>query len=294
MVYKNPFPKDFKATILLSIDNKLLENRAKTKNASTNNKTTRHSAHRSTRFIIPSSPLASPAQKENEKQFFNLLKNLVRPPRGSKTKFPQRPRLKRIPANRSHPTGKYLASRRYRGEGGPPSPLHDTKGSHCVPRDFSLSLSSLFSLLSFFLFYFIFFPPLFFPFLFFPFENVRGNIQRGELPSKSRCVHSLWFHGTQSIMVDNETSGGRKIVIRVVAIGERERERSSSWKTPTRKRGLNLALSRRGAHVESHEEVMLAPWSGHDPLGMVQTKNRGMCAHREKERVKLYVYWKRR
>lgn len=224
MVYKNPFPKDFKATILLSIDNKLLENRAKTKNASTNNKTTRHSAHRSTRFIIPSSPLASPAQKENEKQFFNLLKNLVRPPRGSKTKFPQRPRLKRIPANRSHPTGKYLASRRYRGEGGPPSPLHDTKGSHCVPRDFSLSLSSLFSLLSFFLFYFIFFPPLFFPFLFFPFENVRGNIQRGELPSKSRCVHSLWFHGTQSIMVDNETSGGRKIVIRVVA-REREREK---------------------------------------------------------------------
>lgn len=49
----------------------------------------------------------------------------------------------------------------------------------------------------------------------------------------------------------------------------REREGRSSWKTPTRKRGLNLALSRRGAHVESHEEVMLAPWSGHDPLGMV-------------------------
>lgn len=81
----------------------------------------------------------------------------------------------------------------------------------------------------------------------------------------------------------------------------REREGRSSWKTPTRKRGLNLALSRRGAHVESHEEVMLAPWSGHDPLGMVSrfepgggdwTKNRGM--HREKERVKLYVYWKRR
>lgn len=46
--------------------------------------------------------------------------------------------------------------------------------------------------------------------------------------------------------------------------------------------------------MESHEEVMLAPWSGHDPLGMVQTKNRGMCAYREKERVKLYVYWKRR
>lgn len=54
--------------------------------------------------------------------------------------------------------------------------------------------------------------------------------------------------------------------------------------------------------MESHEEVMLAPWSGHDPLGMVSrfepgggggwTKNRGM--HREKERVKLYVYWKRR
>lgn len=41
--------------------------------------------------------------------------------------------------------------------------------------------------------------------------------------------------------------------------------------------------------MESHEEVMLAPWSGHDPLGMVQTKNRGMCAHREKERVKLYT-----
>lgn len=293
MVYKNPFPKDFKATILLSIDNKLLENRAKTKNASTNNKTTRHSAHRSTRFIIPFSPLASPAQKENEKQFFNLLKNLVRPPRGSKTKFPQRPRLKRIPANRSHPTGKYLASRRYRGEGGL-HPHYTTQRAAIVSPVISLSLLSLFSLLSFFLFYFIFFPPLFFPFLFFPFENVRGNIQRGELPSKSRCVHSLWFHGTQSIMVDNETSGGRKIVIRVVAIGERERERSSSWKTPTRKRGLNLALSRRGAHVESHEEVMLAPWSGHDPLGMVQTKNRGMCAHREKERVKLYVYWKRR
>lgn len=166
MVYKNPFPKDFKATILLSIDNKLLENRAKTKNASTNNKTTRHSAHRSTRFIIPSSSLASPAQKENEKQFFNLLKNLVRPPRGSKTKFPQRPRLKRIPANRSHPTGKYLASRRYRGEGGPPSPLHDTKGSHCVPRDFSLSLVSFFpSLIFFILFYF--FPPSFFSISFF-------------------------------------------------------------------------------------------------------------------------------
>lgn len=37
-------------------------------------------------------------------------------------------------------------------------------------------------------------------------------------------MHSLWFHGTQSIMVDNETSGERKIVIRVVAIEERERD----------------------------------------------------------------------
>lgn len=214
MVYKNPFPKDFKATILLSIDNKLLENRAKTKNASTNNKTTRHSAHRSTRFIIPSSSLASPAQKENEKQFFNLLKNLVRPPRGSKTKFPQRPRLKRIPANRSHPTGKYLASRRYRGEGGPPSPLHDTKGSHCVPRDFSLSLVSFFpSLIFFILFYF--FPPSFFSISFFFHSKMFAATSNGEsFPlNLGVCIHSGSTERSLLWLITKRQGGGKSLYV---------------------------------------------------------------------------------
>lgn len=215
MVYKNPFPKDFKATILLSIDNKLLENRAKTKNASTNNKTTRHSAHRSTRFIIPSSPLASPAQKENEKQFFNLLKNLVRPPRGSKTKFPQRPRLKRIPANRSHPTGKYLASRRYRGEGGPPSPLHDTKGSHCVPRDFSLSLSRLFFPFSHFFYFILFFSPLFFFHFFFFHSKMFAATSNGEsFPlNLGVCIHSGSTERSLLWLITKRQGGGKSLYV---------------------------------------------------------------------------------
>lgn len=39
--------------------------------------------------------------------------------------------------------------------------------------------------------------------------------------------------------------------------------------------------------MESHEEVMLAPWSGHDPLGMVQVQRgveRRICVYRERKR----------
>lgn len=125
-----------------------------------------------------------------------------------------------------------MASRRYRGEKGGLHPHYTTQRAAIVSPvvPLSLSLSSLFSLLSFF-YFILFFPPPslfshFFP-LFFSIRKCSRQHPTGrerEFLSKSRCVHSLWFHGTQSIMVDNETSGGRKIVIRVVAIEERERD----------------------------------------------------------------------